>query len=34
VFTAVERPKEKKLLCKAEKAFARIAKAKPFLKAA
>jgi hypothetical protein len=34
VFTAGERPKEKKLVHKAEKAFARIVKAKPFLKAA
>ncbi|WP_119272288.1 CYTH and CHAD domain-containing protein [Taklimakanibacter deserti] len=34
VFTAVERPKEKKLLRKAEKAFAKIAETKPFLKAA
>lgn len=34
VFTAVEQPKEKKLLRKAEKAFARIAKAEPFLVAA
>jgi CHAD domain-containing protein len=31
VFTAAERPKEKKLIRKAEKAFARIANAKPFL---
>jgi triphosphatase len=31
VFTAVERPKEKKLVRKAEKAFARIARHKPFL---
>ncbi|MGE0238948.1 MAG: CHAD domain-containing protein [Parvibaculaceae bacterium] len=34
VFTAVERPKEKKLLRKAEAAFARIAGMKPFLKMA
>jgi inorganic triphosphatase YgiF len=34
VFTAIERPKEKKLVRKAENAFAKIAKAKPFLKAA
>jgi CHAD domain-containing protein len=34
VFTAVKQPKEKKLVRKAEKAFARIKKAKPFLKAA
>jgi CHAD domain-containing protein len=34
VFTAVERPKEKKLLRKAEKAFAGIARAKPFLRGA
>ncbi|MGE3871565.1 MAG: CHAD domain-containing protein [Parvibaculaceae bacterium] len=34
VFTAVARPKERKLVRKAEKAFARIAKAKPFLEAA
>ncbi len=34
VFTAVERPKEKKLLRKAEKAFAKIVETKPFLKAA
>jgi CHAD domain-containing protein len=33
VFTAGEQPKEKKLVGKAEKAFARIAKSKPFLKA-
>jgi inorganic triphosphatase YgiF len=34
VFTAVERPKEKKLVREAAKAFAKISKAKPFLKAA
>jgi inorganic triphosphatase YgiF len=34
VFTAVERPKEKKLVRKAERAFAKIPKARPFLKAA
>ena len=34
VFTAAERPKEKKLLRQAEKAFAKIAKAEPYLKAA
>ena len=34
VFTAVERPKEKKLLRKAKKAFAGIVGMKPFLKAA
>ena len=34
VFTAVKRPKEKKLVRKAEKAFATIRKAKPFLQAA
>jgi inorganic triphosphatase YgiF len=33
VFTAVERPKEQKLVRKADKAFAKIAKAKPFLEA-
>ena len=34
VFTADERPKEKKLLRKAEKTFARIVRAKSFLQAA
>jgi hypothetical protein len=34
VFTAVKRPKEKKLVRKAEKAYATIRKAKPFLRAA
>jgi inorganic triphosphatase YgiF len=34
VFTAGERPKERKLVHKAETAFGKIAKAKPFLKAA
>ncbi len=32
VFTAVKQPKERKLVRKAEKAFAKIAKAKPFLR--